>query len=79
MDDVQEALAQRSIRFDTAKNLRFYRARAGISQVKLAGLAGCSISTVSLAERGGFLTDEWAEKFAAILECEATDIKPPKP
>lgn len=36
----------------------------------LAARAGCSLNTVSLAERGGFLTEKMARRFAAVLGCQ---------
>ncbi len=48
-------------------SLRRERLRAGLSQVALATRAGCALSTVSLAERGGRISRSMAERFAAAL------------
>jgi len=57
--------------------LRRERVRVGLSQVALAAKAGCSIGTVSLAERGGFLTQEMARRFAAVLGCDPGELLTP--
>ncbi len=63
--------------------LRRERLRKGLSQVALASLARCSINTVSLAERGGFLSDQMAKRFANVLGIEPQlllvreDLTPP--
>ncbi len=56
--------------------LRRERLRLGISQVLLAARANCSLSTVSLAERGGFLSAAMAIKFAVVLGCELHLLRP---
>ena len=59
--------------------LRRERLRRGLSQVALAARAGCSVNTVSLAERGGFLTEHMAQRFAAVLSVSPDVLRPPKP
>lgn len=54
--------------------LRIERKRRGLSQVALAAHARCSINTVSLAERGGFLTRAMAERFARVLGVEVQNL-----
>ena len=50
--------------------LRELRLKRGLSQLTLAARARCSLNTVSLAERGGFLSREMAERFAIVLEVD---------
>lgn len=59
--------------------LRRLRQQRGLAQRKLADLADCSISTVWLAERGGFLSERMAARFAKALGCTPRDILPPSP
>ncbi len=47
--------------------LRRERQRAGLSQLALAVRARCSLSTISLAERGMPLSPRIAERIAAAL------------
>lgn len=54
--------------------LRRERLRAGLSQVSLAVRAGCSLSTVSLVERGGFLSPDMAARLARALAVPADDL-----
>jgi transcriptional regulator with XRE-family HTH domain len=54
--------------------LRLLREQACLSQVSLAALAGCSVSSVSLAERGGFLSHEIAERIASALGCSVDTL-----
>lgn len=56
--------------------LRRERLRRGWSQVALAARAGCSLNTISLAERGGFLSNAMAEKVAGALGLHPEDIRP---
>jgi transcriptional regulator with XRE-family HTH domain len=56
--------------------LRRARQRLGLSQVDLAVAAGCSLNTVSLAERSGYFTERMAAKFAAALQCKPEDLLP---
>jgi transcriptional regulator with XRE-family HTH domain len=56
--------------------LRRLRLRARLSQVGLAARARCSLNTVSLAERGGFLSREMAARFAQVLGCDVADLLP---
>jgi transcriptional regulator with XRE-family HTH domain len=56
--------------------LRRARKRAGLTQLQLSVAAGRGcLTTVSLAERGGKLSDEMAERFAAVLGCRPDDLK----
>lgn len=57
-------------------SLRRERLRRGWSQVALAARAGCSLNTISLAERGGFLSSAMAEKVAHALGLSPADIRP---
>jgi transcriptional regulator with XRE-family HTH domain len=54
--------------------LRRERLRAGLSQLSLATQAGCSLSTVSLAERGAGLSTAMAERLANVLGCTVEDL-----
>ena len=58
----------------TSTPLRRERLRAGLSQVALAVRAGCSLSTVSLAERGGVLSADMAAQLASALSISPSDL-----
>jgi transcriptional regulator with XRE-family HTH domain len=57
--------------------LRRERTRAGLSQVALAARAGCALSTVSLAERGGRLSRSMAKRLATALSVSAEALAGP--
>ena len=50
--------------------------RLGLSQVQLAARTGCSLTTVSVAERTGFLSDSMALRFATALNLPLGVLKP---
>jgi len=52
------------------------RERLGLTQLQLAVKAGCSIQTISIAERTGHLTPTSAAKLARALECRAEELRP---
>lgn len=56
--------------------LRAARERARLTQLQLAARAGCSIQTISLAERSGYLTPAAAAKLAAALGVEVSELRP---
>lgn len=60
---------------DTGARVREIRQQRGYSQVELAAKAGCSLTTVSLAERLGFLTSAMAQRFAAALQVRPEDLR----
>jgi transcriptional regulator with XRE-family HTH domain len=61
-------------RATTGQAIRDRRLRRGLTQFKLAALAGVSLQTVSLAERAGFLTPQTATRLAAALGIRAEDL-----
>jgi len=58
--------------------LRRARLRRGWSQVELAARADISLGTVSLCERGGFLTHAMARRLAPVLGVQPSDLLPPE-
>ncbi len=52
------------------------RRRLGLSQFRLAVKADLSPSTVSLAERTGYLTRATAARLARALDCQPKDLLP---
>jgi transcriptional regulator with XRE-family HTH domain len=53
---------------ERGKLLRGLREARGLSQVALAFRSGVSLSTLSVAERTGFLTPTTAQRLATALE-----------
>jgi len=60
----------------TATPLRRFRRKARLTQNVLAVRAGVSLTTISMAERTGFLTAASAVKLAAVLSCQPGDLRP---
>lgn len=61
---------------DTSKKpLRAARDRAGLTQLQLAVKAGCSIQTISLGERTGFLSAGSAARLAAALGVPVEELR----
>ncbi len=60
----------------TTTPLRVARERAGLTQMALAVRANCSIQTISLAERSGYLTPAAAQKLAPVLRVEPAELRP---
>jgi transcriptional regulator with XRE-family HTH domain len=56
--------------------LRRLRLARGVSQKSLAATADCSISTVWLAEKGGFLSERMAKRFADALGVAVEELRP---
>ena len=56
--------------------LRRERTRCGLTQLELAVRAGCSLNSVSLAERGGRLSAQLAERFASALKVPIKALAP---
>lgn len=56
--------------------LRTARSRARLTQLQLAAKVGCSIQTISLAERTGYLTAGAAARIAAVLGIDANELRP---
>jgi transcriptional regulator with XRE-family HTH domain len=56
--------------------LRAAREKARLTQLQLAARAGCSIQTISIAERTGHLTEPSAAKIAAVLGVQPEDLRP---
>ncbi len=59
----------------TKNPLRIARDRAHLTQLQLAAQAGCSIQTISIAERTGHLTLASAEKLAKALGITPTELR----
>ncbi len=56
--------------------LREQREAKKLTQVQLAVRVGCSLTTVSLAERCGYLSRQMARRFADALDCRPEDLLP---
>lgn len=56
--------------------VRAARERAGLTREQLAVKAGCSSSTLYLAERAGLLSEAIAAKLAAALGIDAAELRP---
>lgn len=54
--------------------LRAARSSAGFTQQRLAEAAGCSMSTVTFAERGAVVSEEMAQRLADALGVTVADI-----
>jgi len=52
------------------------RERGGYTQLALAAAAKTSIQAISLAERGGPLTEAMARRLAAVLGVRLEDLRP---
>jgi transcriptional regulator with XRE-family HTH domain len=59
----------------TESKLRSARARCRLTQLELAAAAGCCITSVSIAERGGPLTEATAAKLAAVLGVDPAELR----
>ncbi|SRR5216684_756601 len=62
--------------------LRRERLRQGLTQLELAVVAGCSMNSISIAERGGKISSQMAERLAGALGVPVETISalrlPPK-
>lgn len=54
--------------------LRRLRVRSGLTQLALSIRAECSLNSISIAERGGRLSVEMAERLARALHCEPREL-----
>jgi transcriptional regulator with XRE-family HTH domain len=62
---------------DAGTDLKDARQAAGLSQERLAQLAGCSTSTVRLAERGWQPSPEMSARLAKALEPRSLALRAP--
>lgn len=57
-----------------ADRLRAARLAAGLSQFRLAQLAGVSLNTIGISERGARITRATAEKLSGVLGLDAAEL-----